>query len=105
MSLDVWLDAIRDGHKGDVLTAYGLSVLCDIHTIIHLHKGKICTTLEVEPTTHAETLTKCAVHLACLGQGLFIELILHQTPFTVIPLDQSEKENVQSIVIGELTEV
>ena len=78
-------------------------MLCDIHTVIDLHKGKTWTTLTSEPITHAKTLTKCAVDLAYLGRGLFVELIPRQTPLSILP--NRGEDNVQSVVIGELTEV
>ena len=48
-SLDVWMDALREGRKGDILTLYGLSMLLDVHTVVHLRGGKIWSTMETVP--------------------------------------------------------
>ena len=54
MSLDIWMDAISDGHKGDTLMLYGLSMILDIHTVVHLCNGKIWTTMESPPDDHSD---------------------------------------------------
>ena len=53
---DTWMEAIDEGRKGDVLTLYGLSLLIDVHTYIHLHNGQFWSTLKNVPSTHVETL-------------------------------------------------
>ena len=67
MSLDIWMDAISDGHKGDTLTLYGLSMILDIHTIVHLRNGKIWTTMESPPDDHSDIISKCLIHVAYVG--------------------------------------
>ena len=49
MSLDIWMDALCEGHKGDTLTLYGLSMILDVHTVVHLHNGKIWTMMDSPP--------------------------------------------------------
>ena len=56
LNLDIWMEAIDEGRKGDVLTLYGLSLLIDVHTYIHLHNGQFWSTLKNVPSTHVETL-------------------------------------------------
>ena len=41
LNFDTWVEAIDEGCKGDVLTLYGLSLLMDVHTYIHLHNGSV----------------------------------------------------------------
>ena len=75
MSLDIWMDAISDGCKGDTLTLYGLSMILDIHTVVHLRNGKIWTTMESPPDDHSDLISKCLIHVAYVGRGLFVELV------------------------------
>ena len=67
MSLDIWMDALCDGCKGDTLMLYGLSMILDVHMVVHLCNGKICL-----------------IHAAYLGPGLFVELVKHDKPLEVI---------------------
>ena len=99
MSLDVWMDAISDGRKGDILTLYGLSMLLDVHTIVHLRNGKIWMTMESPPDDHVDLLSKCLIHVAYMGRGLFVELVKRENPLEVI----KSKDGSLSYVIGELT--
>ena len=96
------MEAINEGCKGDVLTLYGLSLLADVHTFIHLHNGQFWTTLKNVPSTHEETLRKCKVHALYLGRGLFVELMEWNIPLQII---DNPDPKVTSIVIGELTEL
>ena len=57
MTLEVWLDTIKEGRKGDILSPYGLSLLLDIHTVVHLHNGGIWTTLKTVPNDHDEVIS------------------------------------------------
>ena len=74
MTFKVWLEAIKEGQKGDILSLYGLSLLLDIHTVVHLHNGGIWTTLKMVPNNH-EVISRCLIHLAYLGMGMFVELV------------------------------
>ena len=56
MSLDIWMDALCDGCKGDTLTLYGLSRILDVHTVVHLHNGKIWTTMDSPPDEHSDLI-------------------------------------------------
>ena len=100
MSFDVWMQAIKDGRKGDILTLFVLSVLTDFHTYAHLHEGQYWSTLKTVPNTHEEVLCACEIHLLYLGRGMFIELKKCETPLSIAPnLDPG----VTSYIIGELT--
>ena len=98
----MWMEAIDEGCKGDVLTLYGLSLLIDVHTYIHLHNGQFWSTLKNVPSTHDETLQKCKVHALYLGRGLFVELRKWEIPLQII---DNPDPKVISIVIGELSEL
>ena len=67
MSYDVWIEAIEDGRKGDILTLFGLSTLTDLHTYVHLHEGQYWITPKTVPDNHEEVLKACKVHLLYLG--------------------------------------
>ena len=99
MSLDIWMDAISDGHKGDTLTLYGLSMILDIHTVVHLCNGKIWTTMESPPDDHSDLISKCLIHVAYVGQGLFVELVKPEKSLKVI----MSKDGLLSYVVGELS--
>ena len=45
MVFNMWIEAIEDGRKGDVLTLFALSILTDVHAYVHLHTGQHWTTL------------------------------------------------------------
>ena len=99
MSLDIWMDAISDGRKGDTVTLYGLSMILDIHTVVHLCNGKIWTTMESPPDDHADLISKCLIHVAYVGRGLFVELVKREKPLEVI----QSKDGLLSYVVGELS--
>ena len=67
MSLDIWMDALSDGCKGDTLMLYGLSMILDVHTVVHLCNGKIWTMMESPPDDHLDLISKCLIHMAYLG--------------------------------------
>ena len=102
LDLDMWMEAIDEGHKGDVLTLYGLSLLMDAHTYIHLHNGQFWSTLKNVPSSHDETLHKCKVHALYLGRGLFVELRECEIPLQII---DNPDPKIISIIIGELSEL
>ena len=52
MTLEVWLEAVKEGRKGDILALYCLSLLLDIHTAVHLHNGGMWTSLQVVLEDH-----------------------------------------------------
>ena len=73
MSFDIWMEAIKDGRKEDILTLFALSILTDLHTYVHLQEGQYWTTLKMVPSTHEEILSACKIHLLYLGCGLYVE--------------------------------
>ena len=99
LTLDIWADSIEDGRKGDFLTLYGLNLMLDSHTIVHLHNNKLWTTVKDCALNHDEILCLCTFHLAYLGHGLFVELTEHTTPLSIV----EESDNFTSVKIGELT--
>ena len=102
LNFDTWMEAIDEGCKGDVLTLYGLSLLIDVHTYIHLHNGQFWSTLKNVPSTHDATLRKCKVHALYLGRGLFVEIREQEKPLQII---DNPNPKVILIVIGELSEL
>ena len=99
MSLDIWMYALCDGCKGDTLMLYGLSMILDVHTVVHLRNGKIWTMMDSPPDEHSDLISKCLIHAAYLGQGLFVELVKCDKPLEVI----KSKNGALSYVVGELT--
>ena len=103
MTLEVWLEAIKEGRKGDILALYCLSLLLDIHTAVHLHNGGTWTTLQVVPDDHDSVMLHCHMHLAYLGMGIFVELVRRETPLTILPDAATGRPDIKSIVVGEVT--
>ena len=103
MTLEVWIDTIREGRKGDILSLYALSMLLDAHMVVHLHNGEVWSTLQTVPTEHGEVISWCLIHLAYLGRGLYIELTRGETPLVVVPPNITDMPNVESLVVEELT--
>ena len=93
------MDALREGHKGDTLTLYSLSMILDVHTVVHLHNGKIWTMMDSPPDDHADLISKCLIHVAYLDRRLFVELVKHDKPLEVI----KSYNGARSYVVGELT--
>ena len=102
MTLEVWLEAIKEGRKGDILALYCLSLLLDIHTAVHLHNGGMWTTLQVVPDDHDSVMLCCHMHLAYLGMGIFVELVRRETPLTILPDAAAGRPDIKSIIIGEV---
>ena len=74
LTLDMWADSVEDGRKGDFLTLYGLNLMLDMHTLVHLMNNRIWTTIKNQSLSHDELLKMCNFHLVYLGRGLFVEL-------------------------------
>ena len=89
-----------DGRKGDIL--FRLSMLLEVHTVLHLRGDEIWTTLLEVPTNHDELFKKCEVHLVYIGCGLFIELIEREVPLQIL-LDTGT--DTVSLVVGELSNI
>ena len=102
LSFDTWLDTIDEGRKRDVLTLYGLSLLNDVHSFVHLHAGQSWTTLKVAPPSHEEAIKKCRIHVLYLGRGLYVKLVERMTPLQLI---KNPDPGITSLVIGELSEL
>ena len=71
LSYEQWLGIIEDGHKGDVLALYGLSMLTEVHAFVHLHDNQFWCTMKKPPNNYLEAINRCAKHLLYLGCGLF----------------------------------
>ena len=41
LTLDIWAGGIEDGWKGDFLMLYGLNLMLDMHTLVHLKNNRI----------------------------------------------------------------
>ena len=52
-----------------------LSIVTGRHVCIHLHGGKMCSTLQIVPTNYDELLNHCDLHLVYMGFGTFLRLI------------------------------
>ena len=100
MSFDVWMEAIEDGRKEDILILFALSILMDFHTYVHLHEGQYWTMLKTVPNTHKEVLSACAIHVLYLGRGMFVKLKKCEIPLSTAP---NVDPRVTSYIIGELT--
>ena len=44
-NLTTWMKELKDGHKGDVLALYVLSVITGVHCLVHLRQNKYWTSL------------------------------------------------------------
>ena len=79
MKLISWMKGIKEGRKGNLLTLYILSLVTGTHCCIHLKQQKCWTTLKEKPSTHAEFMQRCNIHLSYMGRNNFIQLILRTT--------------------------
>ena len=46
LTLDLWSDSIKDGQKGDFTSLYGLNLMLNTHTVIHLSNNRLWTTIK-----------------------------------------------------------
>ena len=75
MKIDQWADGLKNNCWVDVLSLFTLCALITCHTLVHLHNENLWTTVD-SPSSydHDQLLSICHVHLAYLGNGLFMEL-------------------------------
>ena len=92
LTLDEWLNAVKNQRRGDILCLYFLNMITGRHTCIHLKGGHMWSTLNQVPVDHNEHVKCCDLHLAYLGFGAFIKLI---------PRPVHDNKNV--IVLGTVT--
>ena len=83
--MDSWLDSLIDGHKGDVLTLLGLSMLVEKHVLVHLKGGNIWSSLKTIPPKHQDVLKQIDLYLVYVGRDNFIWLKVCSTPLQVLP--------------------
>ena len=101
-----WLQGVKEGRNGDLLTLFMLSLITRVHCCVHLKENNYWTTLKEVPTTHAEFMQRCNVHLAYLGKDIFIELVLRTATvsYKVFGIDQPlDLVETAPAVIGTLT--
>ena len=55
--------------------------------------------MDSPPDEHSDLISKCLIHAAYLGRGLFVELVKRDKPLEVI----KSKNGALSYVVGELT--
>ena len=55
--------------------------------------------MDSPPDEHADLISKCLIHVAYLGRGLFVALVKHEKPLEVI----KSVNGACSYVVGELT--
>ena len=70
----MWAEGVKIGWRADILSIFALSALISKHTLIHLQNGNLWTNIKTVSSDHDELLSKCKVHLAYVGNGLFCEL-------------------------------
>ena len=99
LTLDIWVDSIEDGCKGEFLALYGLNLMLDMHTVIHLRNDRLWTTFKDQLLSHDELVRICNFHLVYLGRGLFVELTERIRPLTTV----EENADTKTVVIGKLT--
>ena len=106
--ITTWLQGVKEGSKGNILTLFMLSLITGVHCCVHLKEKNYWTTLKEVPTTHEEFMQWCNVHLAYLGNDTFIELALRTATvsYKVFGIDQP-LDLIESApaIIGTLTSV
>ena len=88
LTLEDWLQCVRDGRRGDIMCVFLLSLSTGVHTVVHLNNNKLWSTLKTIPATHSELLSICDQHLAYLGFGIFLKL---------------ERKPIQKNILGTVT--
>ena len=75
LTLDEWLNSVKNNRRGDILYLYFLSMVTGRHTCVHLKNGVMWSTLKAVPMPHNEHVSRCDLHLVYLGFGTFLHLI------------------------------
>ena len=78
LSLELWVESIKDGRHPDFFVLLALNALLETHAVVHISNGKTWTTLNDPPENHDRILERCEYHLVYLGKGNFIELVKRQ---------------------------
>ena len=52
--ITTWLQGVKEGSKGNILTLFMLSLITGVHCCVHLKEKNYWTTLKEVPTTHKE---------------------------------------------------
>ena len=79
--MEDWPNSVKNNRQGDILSLFTLCALTSCHAVVHLRNGNLWTTID-SPSSydHDQLLSICDVHLAYIGNGLFVEL--HQRKVT-----------------------
>ena len=106
LDISTWIKGVKEGHKGDVLALFVLSVITGVHCFVHLKWHNYWTSVKEIPNTHLEYIQRCNIYLSYLGQGIFAEHRLRTTlvSYKLFGIDQPiELEEKDPVVIGTLT--
>ena len=96
--IESWSESVMNGWKADVLALFGLNLLLEMHTIVHLGNEKTWTMLAKQGKPHHEDLNHCDMHLAHVGRSLFVELVPRDILLQIV----ADMATSQSVVIGEI---
>ena len=99
LSLELWVESIKDGRRPDFFVLLALNALLETHAVVHISNGQTWTTLNDPPENHDRILECCEYHLVYLGKGTFIELVERQRLLIVVHSD----DDIKTIEIGRLT--
>ena len=100
------IKGIKEGHKGDVLALFVMSVITGVCCFVHLKHHNYWTSFKELPNTHLEYIQQCSIHLSYLGQGSFAEHTIRTAlvSYKLFSIDQPvEIEEKDPVVIGTLT--
>ena len=59
-------------------------MLQDVHATVQLRNGKYWTSMNESSCDHYINIERSHIHLAYLGQGLYIELVKRDVPLQII---------------------
>ena len=104
LTFSCWAESILDDRKADVMCIYSLCMLTEVHAWVHLHSSRVWTTLKNDRLDHETSMERCAIHLAYLGQGLYVSLHPHKLEIKFNLAQAADTEmDVKPVIIGELT--
>ena len=104
LTFSCWAEIILDDRKMNMLCLYSLCMLTEVHAWVHLSGGQIWTTLNDDKLDHKSAMERCLIHLAYLGQGLYVSLCLRKFDLKTLPIQEHDLElDVKPVILGELT--
>ena len=108
LDINTWLTGPKRGKRADVLALFLLCRIKKSHCFVHLEGGHYWASLEENPVDHEMLPQKCNLHLAYIGCGNYVQLLLRTVTYEYEIFGISSPFNIDIMdmkpqIIGSLT--